>query len=91
MKMTKKLRIVIEVEGGSEDATITIDAAKAVVRGCAKAIERGDEIATQFYRAMLKGFAMATGACQDRNHVDPKDILERWEAGCAEEEKETVH
>jgi hypothetical protein len=108
--MTKRLRIVIDVEGGSEEATITINgdkkyvgtglalfmdspqegnlitffwnspghAAKAVVRGLGKAIEAGDEVATQFYRAVLKGFAMATG--QDtRKRIDPQELLEKWD------------
>lgn len=65
-------------------------AAKAVVRGCAKAIEAGDEVATQFYRAILKGFASATGVSSDVQHVDAKEVLERWEARCSGG-KDTVH
>jgi hypothetical protein len=121
-----KLTIVIECEGGNEDATITINdqkyvgkglalfmdspqegnlitffwnspghAAKAVVRGCERAISSGDEVATQFYRAILKGFAMATGESPDRQRVDPKDLLERWDAEDVEhaikEDKTTTH
>jgi len=51
-------------------------AAKAVVRSCACAINRGDEIATQFYRAILKGFASATGT---RHEDNAKEIAARWE------------
>ena len=54
-------------------------AAKAVVRGSAAAIDHGDESAAQFYRAMLRGFSLATGVRLDREEVDPEDILKRWE------------
>src|SRR5512146_1924542 len=55
-------------------------AAKAVVRGSAAAIDRGDEWATQFYRAMLRGFCTATGGRPEREQADPEEILERWES-----------
>lgn len=54
-------------------------AAKAVVRGSEAAIDRGDEWATQFYRAMLRGFCLATGVRPERKEVDPEDVLKRWE------------
>jgi len=59
-------------------------AAKAVVRGCATAINRGDEITTQFYRAILKGFAMATGT---RHQDNIEEVVSRWE----EDLKLTIH
>lgn len=55
-------------------------AAKAVVTGCAEAIDRGDEWATQFYRAMLRGFCTAAGVRPERNEADPEDVLKRWES-----------
>lgn len=108
--MSKKFRIIIDVEGGKQEAKISTStgdeyivdglalfgdaegdgrmfsfywnrpdmAAKAVVKGCACAINRGDEITTQFYRSMLKGFCMATGT-QAKQEVEPEDILSRWE------------
>jgi len=52
-------------------------AAKAVVRGSAAAIDSGDEWATQFYRAMLRGFCLATGVRPEREEADPEDVLKR--------------
>jgi hypothetical protein len=54
-------------------------AAKAVVGAAAAAIRRGDEWAAQFYRALLRGFSLATGVRPEQNVADPKDILDRWE------------
>lgn len=53
-------------------------AAKAVVRGSAVAVDHGDEWAAQFYRAMLRGFCLATGVRPEREEVDPEDVLKRW-------------
>lgn len=55
------------------------EAARAVVRGAATAIEGGDEWAAQFYRAVLRGFCLATGARPEREEVDLEDVLKRWE------------
>jgi len=62
-------------------------AAKAVVRGCACAINSGDEITTQFYRAILKGFSISTGIRQVKEVADPEEILSRWE----DDLKLTIH
>lgn len=55
-------------------------AAQAVVRGPAAAIKQGDEWAAQFYRAMLRGFCLATGVRPEREEIDPEDTLNRWES-----------
>src|SRR5512146_3401689 len=54
-------------------------AAKAVVRGSAAAIDRVGEWAAQFYRAMLRGFCLATGVRPEHEEAGPEEILERWE------------
>lgn len=55
-------------------------AAKAVVRGSAAAIEQGDERAAEFYRAILRGFCLATGVRPEGEESDPEETLKRWES-----------
>lgn len=55
-------------------------AARGVVRGISAAIQQGNDWAAQFYRAVLKGFCLATGVTVDRtNHLSTEEALERWE------------
>lgn len=56
------------------------EAARAVVKGAAAAIEHGDDWAIQFYRALLRGFCLATGTRPERKEADPEDVLKRWES-----------
>ena len=80
-------------------------AARAVVRSCAAAINQADEWATQFYRAMLRGFCQCTQETR-QNEVTAEEVLARWEkenkterrkrlglklADTFVDEKETVH
>ena len=54
-------------------------AASGCYRSCAEAIKRDDPFATQFYKCLLKLFALGTGA-QATKVVAAEDVLRRWEA-----------
>lgn len=54
-------------------------AASGFVRSLGESIRRGDEMAQQFYRAILRGLTMAAGG-KDRQTVSAEDLLRRWNA-----------
>lgn len=65
-------------------------AATAFVRGLIEAVNQGNEVAAQFYRAVLKMLVLATGTGEHPKQILPEELLAKWSKEDEEEESKKM-